>query len=128
MEHEVILKMIEEVDPSDTAKMDEIDQKVSEYIEGRELKFNDDKVAYWGTVDWIDGECWVSLPRYTRSRDSLKRVRPNGYRWGFMDYGENSIKYSYERGVYVIFSPKLPTEELAELHAIIQAIAYERLK
>lgn len=70
--------------------------------------------------------------RYTRSRDALKAIRPRG--WGF------DIQTHNHRGDVVSWrciaelcdkqvhfsSGVLLSEELAELHAIIQAIAYER--
>ena len=71
---------------------------------------------------------------YTHSRDALKQARPEGWevvqeacmgnkveftlfqQWALADTGDyDSIKFT---------SPQLPTEELAELHAIIQAWIY----
>lgn len=124
-----ILKMIETVSPDDTAKLDEIDARVDCYKWGYD--FHD--------VNSVEG-CFVSyfhkgpLPedkygnlsqKYTRSRDALKAIRPEGWWFGicgayWCDFG----KKLDERKP----TPELPTEELAELHAIIQAIEYERTK
>lgn len=113
---QTILKMIEEVDPADTAKLDEIDARVYEFL------------------DFPDSN--IGCPEYTRSRDSLKSIRPEG--WGFNNYyhykhGIDSQLHSCSAGHWkvnqwenTIFAEALPTEELAELHAIIQAIDHER--
>jgi hypothetical protein len=109
--HEQILKMIEAVDPSDTAKMDEIDAMVFRYVTK-------------------DNRSWVGLPKpkYTRSRDALKAIRPEGFYFngGFVGkYAEyEADNFSIPR-IKFNSGDKL-TEELAELHAIIQAVAFER--
>lgn len=56
-DHEIILKMIETVDPDDSVKLDEIDLAVYKYI----------------------GELHMMLPKVTRSRDALKAIRPDGW-------------------------------------------------
>ncbi len=88
------------------------------------------------------------IGRPTRRRDALKSIRPEGYKvqisiyeWGsyFKDYpgykNESDCvltpNYSTDsdcpyNNLSPIRSPRLPTEELAELHVIIQAIEYER--
>ena len=85
------------------------------------------------TLDEIDYLVWTianrkdpfytGVPMYTRSRDALKAVRPDGvviqvryYPEGFQGDAVGSKGQS----------PRLPTEELAELHAIVQAIEWER--
>ncbi len=112
-----ILKLIETVDPADSAGMDEIDAAVADYLGLR-----------YAPVE------------YTRSRDALKAVRPEGWYVGGI-YDANATG-QYDDGYYFILRNKLktgevarhqlayrmPTEELAELHAIIQAIEYERTK
>ena len=112
-EAQKILEMIESAKPEDTATLDEIDARVWCYKNGDRFSFISLQV--------------LGLPKYTRSRDALKSIRPEG----FTD--ELSI-YIVKRGIVVeswfkkqITTPKfLPTEELAELHAIIQAIELER--
>lgn len=150
-----ILQMIETVDPADTAKMDEIDARTQCWLEGHEFvqmcsliggqEFttgDSDQVGYEypgarvfmkGTHK--DGRKWnnsIGFRTYTRSRDALKAIRPA--RVGLM------IRQSHD-GTWDCFIhwPSslnngnknihgLPTEELAELYAIIQAIAHERNK
>lgn len=84
---------------------------------------------------------------FTRSRDVLASIRPSGW----VVSGHNNISYSTSAKLSkrsdnpwqfmytkfldmiglngceaIITTPHLPTETLAELHAIIQAIEYER--
>lgn len=111
MSAETILKMIEIVDPADKAKLDEIDALVSFYI---------------------DPAFGYNPKRYTRSRGALKAVRPEGWEWYMsQDSSQKGVIFgcaSDNIGTNQMQSPMLPTEELAELHAIIQAIEYDRSK
>jgi len=113
-----LLKMIEEVDPADTAKLDEIDARVCDFIEPGSVKRHK-KYSLFG------------VPACTRSRDALKAIRPP-YKHIYMTIEKDDSDLWYcvieNAGAtdYVFTSPNLITEELAELHAIIQAIAYER--
>lgn len=125
--------MIEEVDPADTAKLDEIDARVKRWI-GWDC----------GGGEWSQGffnekykSGWRPEYKYTRSRDALKVIRPDGWLFviqssGFVQaIGKDIIYHEPEvnlKEYNTLQSPSnnLPTEELAELHAIIQAIAYER--
>jgi hypothetical protein len=127
-EAKTILKLIEEVSPDDTAKLDEIDVLVFRYCG--------------------DG-CYPAIPlpnspfpRYTRDRNLLKAIRPEGFKtWALFDGYKEGAKFRAEMFTpemheeakkYVCDKPHiiqtgwLPTEELAELHAIISAIEYER--
>lgn len=64
--------------------------------------------------------------KYTRRRTELKKVRPKG--WDNITvsiYGGVATAY-ISNGMIKKESPELPTEELAELHAIIQAIEHDR--
>lgn len=124
-----ILKMIEEVSPDDTAKLDKIDQEVWFYIEKpKGEKYMRNKIM-WSPPP----------PKYTRSRDSLKAIRPEG--WLVKSYQYHTGGFSFELNKYIptpegvhrlhhtskmFVCQTAPTEELAELHAIIQAIEYER--
>jgi hypothetical protein len=122
---DLILKMIEAVDPSNTAKLNEIDVRVAYYLSGREFPTKDIKHTVYVEKKHGDGS------DYTRSRDALKKIRPEG--WGF----RNTL-YSHQLAICDYAKPNelfnkgeqnsgvLPTEELAELHAITQAIQYER--
>ncbi len=129
--HEQILKMIEEVSPDDTKTLDEIDARVafyvgadkvlSEHLKGDETEF----LRLYKVFPQLG-------KKYTRSRDALKAIRPEG--WGF-DHDVIFDKWAIVGYVTEGFSKNhpcvesythLPTEEIAELHAIIQAIVYER--
>lgn len=112
-----ILEMIEKVSPEDGATLDEIDALARIYIH---------KLDEFKTTLGI-------AQKYTRSRDALKAIRPEG--WDLMLDTHWGTPYAklYRRLIdptnpisEVAFSPALPTEELAELHAILQALEYER--
>lgn len=136
-----ILRMIEAVDPADSAKLDEIDARVFCFLPTPNglppMKF----VRMFG-----DGYCFSAIPaggreapyalpnpRYTRSRDALKAIRPEGWIMGICfkiqanGYCAGLYRLSAENDIAEEHSEPLPTEELAELHAILQAIEYERM-
>lgn len=148
----IILKMIEEVSPDDAKRLDEIEARVWCYAENKEwpLEFKGMGVApetgkseVFLTSDGSSpgGEGMVRLadiPKYTRSRDALKAIRPGGWLCGRLsnqtlgEIWDGTAKYQWSlyrpgTGIHV-GSPVFPTEELAELHAIIQAIEYEGTK
>jgi len=109
---ETILKLIENVDPGDTNTLDKIDALTFVYTR--------------------QNESAVTHPQYTRSRDALKAIRPGGW-WFDMEVTIIGKEWVYSCGLpnfidtdSLVESKPLPTEELAELHAIIQAIEYER--
>lgn len=115
-DYKKILELIEAVDPSDRAALDEIDAKVQWYI-------------------GITQEPIVLPISYTRSRDALKAIRPEGWEFDVCNvFGckDGSYEYTVYNGKHSIESPSPPlgrrfkTEELAELHAIIKAIAHDR--
>ena len=135
-----ILKLIEEVSPDDTAKLDEIDARVMTYLEGWEFKdyarmYNEERTHAF-TLE--EGEILFTV-HFTRSRDALKQIRPEGWRlsvdgiaWVGVETKKNISQdkfacslLNWKRDAFVN-SYGLPTEELAELHAIIKAIEYER--
>jgi len=125
-----ILKMIESVNPSDTAKLDEIDARVWCY-------------KHAGTLGRVNPGAFEFIPvsgappfhkafepkiRYTRSRDALKAIRPEGWEWYLANYNDG-VRFGCAKdsiGTDQMESVSLATEELAELHAIIQAIEWER--
>lgn len=135
-EAQKILEMIEAADPADTAMMDEIDARAWCWLKG---------IEYFGygfqTGDLGEPEMYLldhnhKYPmRVTTSRDALKSIRPEGWIICYMNqdwYVDGSYTYTrigmkklMSRGIGVQ-SKALETEELAELHAIIQAIEYER--
>lgn len=144
-----ILKMIEEVSPDDAARLDEIDARVWCYLrrytfgcveyylpstKAGKRRFSYDDNGTYGLS--------FSQTKYTRSRNDLKVIRPKGW-WLSINNGyENddpfahiqsffhTYKENYGSGIShdcpVNFSVNCKTEELAELHVIIQAIEYER--
>lgn len=131
-----ILEMIENVDPADSAAMDEIDVLVDKYLGYEHYCYVDPLGAGVKFIGRKTSGTNGLVPRYTRSRDALKAIRPEGWdfemcpvingryecvlsqTWSLADTGDYE---SREVGKY-----QLPTEELAELHAIIQAIEWER--
>lgn len=128
-----LLKLIETVDKDDTQKLDEIDARVYLYKERLDIPVEKLLEVWKG-----DLTKWVM---YTRSRDALKAIRPDGWvfnvkQFGLNSYHSNAFKHRddtlkiYADTPYVTTSglkiKSLPTEELAELHAIIQAIEWER--
>lgn len=134
-----ILKLIEEVDPADTAKLDEIDARTYCFVNGGDYERHF-RGQFFGLCSkmWGNHNVETSTPLYTRSRDALKAIRPEGWAVQIQsfDYLDNPQKHwnailgkSICHDGHVdggSLSPDLPTEELAELHAIIQAIDYER--
>ncbi len=143
---QTMLKMIEEVDPSDTAKLDEIDARVWCYLNNYEFLnwivdnyYNskskkvifekDGKVKFHGFSKNKIGRHKVFNTQLTRSRDALKSIRPEG--WTFQAWHPFPSPTAYCQAWKVISGgPEIKgyskTEELAELHAIIQAIEWER--
>lgn len=122
-EAQKILEMIEAVSPDDTVAMDEIDARVFEYIKdkGRIYGYQTEpeyKVLYTG------------MKPYTRSRDALKAIRPEGWLILIAQFSTGfNCDLQKQGDMWVEPSPNgrsLPTETLAELHAIIQAIDYDR--
>lgn len=133
-----ILQMIEEVNPGDEAKLDEIDARVACYLNttyeqnfismctrGNGVGFVFDYVDLKGERGRRDQNLCV---RYTRSRDWLKKIRPEWdikiFNWG---YTNKKAVCDIANGKGVGFTSGIQqTEELAELHAIIQSIEWER--
>ena len=125
MSAQEIIKLIETVDPSDTARLDEIDLRVWSFVTGKH-----ELCAPLGSL-YLDGPVYRQQPMYTRSRDALKAIRPEGW---FLTSQMIGMDFSVFKGWFYaaygqgckLASPGLPTEELAELHAIISAIEWDR--
>lgn len=153
MTAETILQMIESVDPSDTAKLDEIDARVWIFLDPKRGQFKciepytdyhvpDDcdpaetyKIMLVEPIESHPGAVTkrksFHMPSvsYTRSRDALKQIRPEAYsfriRAGRLSNNCKAVHIGRVPTVSFEYSG-YKTEELAELHAIIQAINYER--
>ena len=132
-----ILKMIETVDPEDAEALDEIDARVfcwedrKNYEDVVFIQKQYDLPNESGLVaidDWsFDEPIRVVVPGYTRSRDALKAIRPEGWCFRLINSGNTEWLCMYAQYLEPNKCAKwCPTEELAELHAIIQAIEYER--
>ena len=131
-----ILELIENVDPSDTETLDEIDVLTFCFLNNETLKewrpedfefdVNEHNFTHiYGNFEFKD-EC----QQYTRSLDASKAIQPDGwmlrtYQEKFTKYYCHLIKY-FDSGKILFDADGMPTEELARLHAIIQAIQWER--
>lgn len=145
-EAQTILKMIENVDPADTQTLDEIDARVwffnndATFVSANAFKgcvfgytgrHNFPEPEYSETFE-IGGQSGFTAPQYTRSRDALKSIRPDG--WCFSVIATNpTFRHCISTQIKkdgsfedCCQSPRLLTEELAELHAIIKVIEWER--
>jgi len=120
-----ILKLIEEVDPADTEMLDSIDARVSVFInewsdyKSHILDYKRTKISdpnYWGD----------NYKEFTRSRDALKAIRPEGWEYACSYTAGKWVELWKADNAWRCVANDLPTEELAELHAIISAIDYER--
>lgn len=151
-EAETLLKMIEGVDPKDTATLDEIDAR---FMAWAHIPSDSYKTAKW-VVKWEAYEArkiserwavslkkedgtlgaWWRPKKFTRSRDAIKAVRPEGWQlvrvWW---HPKTGFEFSYikenKNGGINALNPIVrtyggATECLAELHAIIQAIEFNR--
>lgn len=128
----IILKMIETVDPQDTAKLDEIDARVAAYRVNEGYVRHGHIYGPYDRVVWTNrGAGTVKVLPYTRSRDALKAIRLENWPCYEMRYYGCLTDYKFWKCEIssehkTVASVGRPTEELAELHAIIQAIEYER--
>lgn len=129
-----ILKMIEEVDPNDTAKLDEIDARVWCFLNNRAFHGMTDKGQFYYNLHYPLSMAHPKegIIEYARSRDTLKAIRPEGWHY-FIDSRGGCKLWSVDCTRPEFHAQNnncgmLRTEELAELHAIIQAIDFERTK
>ena len=123
-----ILKMIQAVDPNQPEKLDQIDCEVEAFIRDTGTHYAD---GYWWVYsDRGDNPESYTPKQYTRSRDALKAIRPKRWMFCIEELAEgawtSTLEYDIASGWVSFYSQPLPTEELAELRAIIQAIAHER--
>lgn len=135
-----ILDMIETVNPNNTNALDEIDARVWCWLNNWTFSFIGSRKEPYGFIakQDHDGPVCEDVPKaqYTRSRDALKSIRPEGWHyecnkicngtyWAAM-HEETSEGVSGDEEGESFQAWYLKSEELAELHAIIQAIEYER--
>lgn len=155
-EAQKILWMIENVSVDDAGALDEIDARFYAWFkcvqyathEGSGLDYGDcygrplyTKLYTKPKKEQRNG--YASVKPYTRSRDALKSIRPEGwcFEMGFTwpDVGNEFTYKAFNRKLGleddcegrlcdICLTANCVTEELAELHAIIQAIEYERSK
>ena len=121
---QTILKLIEEVDPSDTYKLNEIDARVWCWLRCDTYHSSGGtvvRVSYLNKFDEVH-----TFIKYTRSRDALKAIRPQG--WEYQTYQKGKEWFAELETEDVSCHVFLLTEELAELHTILQAIEWERTK
>jgi len=135
-----ILKLIETVDPADAAKMDRLDAQVFCYVYGHRYEalptnYKDThNFTYYPAHDLdaiapYTGTIGIEAGPYSRSRDALKSIRPEGWIFTISNFDSEHTWFQSDghKDVYgEILTPPVKTEELAELHAIISAIEHER--
>lgn len=149
-EAQKILHIIEGAHPNDKDTLNEIDARVWFFLNDAEfIKANDFNGRVYGytarqkSIDQrysdlmeIGGQSGFTAPQYTRSRDALKAIRPEGWQVKIAhDAGSNVWQCSLTKWaprsvplkcINYHWNYAALTEELAELHAIIQAIEWER--
>lgn len=127
--YEKILKLIEETNGVDPQQLHEIDGRVWCYLNGYNFAgVRHDRIykvdEFQCEIEIFNGVCKL---KYSSSRDALKKIRPKDYilevctanSWGTASLsGINNENF--------IECPFVCSEEMAELHVIIQAIAKER--
>lgn len=127
---ETILRLIETVDPQDTEKLDEIDARVWVYlVNGDFLGFDSRGNIEYTRIEDDGKPIPFCAEQYTRSRDALKAMGPSGYAVETLDsvfVNECRCKLLSEDMDTQFERTHMPTIELAELHARIQAIQFER--
>ena len=141
-----ILELIEGVDVDDTETLDEIDARVDCWLHNNEFRCIDTNGWFEYVYHRCDaGNCIKAdvkeIVQYSRDRNALKAIRPNDFMYYQISHELDLCFHNSETGeaktcdMYNVIvdipeikikTPWLPTEELAELHAIIQTIAWER--
>lgn len=132
-----ILNMIETVSPDDTGRLNEIDARVYCWWQGNVEYVSHRTSDIFGailkcrqiqeSIEYPAGQEHVesNVPQFTRSRDALKAIRPKGY-FLCIESDEDGCYCRTWKGCSNFHSGVIKTEEIAELHAIVQAIEYER--
>lgn len=137
-EAQKILDMIENVDPSDTDTLDEIDARVWCFINQKEINgISGRYVRHHAHNNKETKELHTIVStEYTRSRDASMSIKTNNgvYLWVSKAAGNSPYFYRPEHklwGTFVITHwtrPLIPTENLAYLHGKIQTLIYEEKK
>jgi len=127
-----ILEMIENVAVDDVAALDEIDARVFCYV--RKVEFISSGPRAFKYESMAGGRDISSryMQRFSRSRDALKAIRPDSWVMNVSPMrtsGMSVCGYIASISLYPTYLDTikiLPTEELAELHAILQALDHAR--
>ena len=129
-----ILTLIENVDPSDSDALNEIDARVWCFKNNKNYNYyepyrNDET----GRTQWIvittrekhtKQEKAMNAEFYTRSRDARRSITPNDFIYVPTVLDNGLIVGSNQHGDFE--TPPFEDEDRPELHAIVQAIEWER--
>jgi hypothetical protein len=146
-----LLDLIEKVDPRNFFSLEEIETKFwNWYLQRNDV--DSSIISCFPFDDYLgfDENRYISIitndnikyldTRVTTSRDALKSIRPKGWQIQITTFDERQCSAKNKCSLCSITDYKkefnspvknfnaLPTEELAELHAIIQAIEFERTR
>jgi hypothetical protein len=137
-----ILNIIEAVDPEDMDKLDELDALVEYFRSGKYfIGIHGKEYVRYGDLATGTYEGMCTFRSYSRSRDALKAIRPENCTPRGDNCEQQIGEFCYGWQYCLVLLPETlvgekvkerrftgtgATEELAELHAIIQAIAHER--
>ena len=92
-----ILRMIETVDPADTATLDEIDQDFHFWLTGEYVCPAVLETHVMIQVNGVDVENIVAAcPQYTRSLDAQKAIETEGWEWQ-ASFGGGCYTYTYDK-------------------------------
>ena len=118
-----ILTLLEAVDDNTTDEtLDEIDAQFWCLRKGLEFMYADDEyVEYMCPLENTQHTALFSI-KCTRSRDALKAVRLKGWFIHVDAFSESLSEFSARgwSGAHIVNTPMLHTEEIAELHALVQ--------
>jgi len=131
-----VLVMIENVNPDDTATLDEIDARAWCLVNGTKITRCFDGIWFHDGIQGREASCGMldpesmygDLPQYTRSRDALKGIRLDGWYLTIEQFCDTGFVCEMadlrDNKPLVEFNSEGITETLAELHAIIQSYIY----
>lgn len=109
----------------DQPDQDKLDAQIHAFLNNHKIRKYDDR-AYYFSGGYISSNY---IPRYCTSRDVLKSIRPKGWVFSINNldgFGTTVRGIKHGFGDKVSSRYDMDSEELAELHAIIQAIAKDR--